>query len=59
LFGIWKLRFGHWDLRLVRVRDTEIGIGLHSPIKDFEDRAKAKGKPALDSDRGTEKEERR
>jgi hypothetical protein len=31
--------------------NTEIWIGLHSPIKDFEDRAKAKGK--------TEKEERR
>jgi hypothetical protein len=30
--------------------NTEIGIGLH---------AKAKGKPALDSDRGTEEEERR
>jgi hypothetical protein len=39
--------------------NTEIGIGLHSPIKDFDDRAKAKRKPALDSDRGTEKEERR
>jgi hypothetical protein len=24
--------------------NTEIWIGLHSPIKDFEDRAKAKGK---------------